>query len=289
MKHEQLPQTKVEKNQAVKHLPKIELAQFHDITSLGMATKEDLFIARNKQNKKVLLKHFGPDHPLFPVEIACYENLHLPEMAKPYGIIPGTDYLVLEFIDGLKELKPTHQDIDQLLNIVFKEFAKINPDFLPPRKFKVPHINERFQSIVEEGIINPAPKIITEYSKHENYIKEAGTHFSHGDYLLQNIKKRPNGKLAIFDFEIARRDHILFDPAALFVDLAFNDRARKYLLKELSQRPEYDDRIFKLLVWLRSTAQVFALKESRSQHLWPYKTGLRTLNNLEATKYNKVI
>ena len=247
----------------------------------GKNKKCTWFLAETPSGRTVFLKRYWGDgkteiereQEKAIREILTYENISLPFIPKHYGGSLEDGYIILEYLN-LVDLEPTNKDIQESINIVLYEFPAVDCQFFPKKTFSLP-IEKKIMTLRTEGYPN-WPITTGLYHEIKEEIRQSSTYFCHGDYLLQNIKRREDGKLVTFDFELANRNHLLNDLAILFIDLVYLPEMQKFLFEYLSGFKNFDKDIFDVLVWRRAVEQVYALRNMR-KIIRPFKTGVETL------------
>jgi hypothetical protein len=244
----------------------MKIEELHNVRFLtGEKKKRTWFLAETSSGETVFLKKYWESvcsaEKLGNArrEILSYDNLLLPFIPKCCGGSVKEGYIILEYVDNFIDLVPTKRDIEETVDIVCNVFKRINPSFLPNRH-RTP-MREKIKVLKAEGLLG-SEKIIDLYFELENKIASFFC-FCHGDYMLQNIKRRENGNIAMFDFELADKGHFLNDPATLYIDLLYVPEMQKYLIEYLSQKDGFNRDIFDVLVWKRALGQVYALRNEK--------------------------
>lgn len=263
------------------------LKDVNEMRRLKVNSKNAIFIGTIHDGIKVLIKFFHAETEKNLMEMerefACYENLKLSvPMFEKKGGSPAARYIVLEYVE-LKEVELTVKNIEELVRIVFEKFTKVDPSFLPRKNGVFADIIRRAETLEGEGLIAYNREIKERAMGLAPKIVSASNFFSHHDYLLQNIKQREtDSRIVIFDFDLARKEHILCDLAMLYLDLIDKPDKQELLLEIASQHSLFDQDVFDVLVWKRAIDQVFYLrgKHFKKRMPRPYRTGMETLQRI---------
>lgn len=247
----------------------------------GKNKKSTWLIAETPTGETVFLKKYwegqgSPEkHGNAARETLSYSNLSLPFMLKHYGSDSDEGYIILEYVDGFVDLEPTKRDIEEMADIVFDVFRTVDHSFLPVR-CHVP-MEEKINILKAEGFLD-CEKTIGLYLELKDEIARHSNYFCHNDYMLQNIKRRKDGRIAVFDFELANKGHFMNDLAVLYIDLIYVPEMQRYLIEYLSQKEGFNRTVFDVLVWRRAIGQVYALRRMRNSTR-PKETGMKILDS----------
>jgi thiamine kinase-like enzyme len=187
-------------------------------------------------------------------ELLCYRHLPTDLLIEVVEINPNEKYLVLERVQ-LQDIEKNAQYVEECVELVLSRFPQIDSSFLLESSWEdYEKLFGKFRKLEEVGIIDRAVEVIEMFEKRRGLIEGARKVFSHQDFNRRNVKK-VDGRLKIFDFEIAKRDNAMVDLATMYFDI-WQDEVLLALLKEKAIQSElYNEELMFLMV-LRRTAIV---------------------------------
>jgi serine/threonine protein kinase len=216
-------------------------------------------------------------------ETLCYQ--HLSRDSSWRRIMPryvegsiAKRYIITEFIDG-ENIRWSKDTVELIVSFFQGDIIrKTDARFLPKRGY-----TKKYTKLLV-GKAKSVPDLrsidIFEREFHENaaLIEAESKHFSHGDPRDGNVMVS-NGKVYLIDFESSRRDNLMYDLAAVYVDLC-NRSLQRYYYSKIVQFDFYDEKLFRLMVLRRCIQVAFTFYTLDITHEPHYPQSVKIFNTL---------
>lgn len=242
--------------------PKFDKIERYDINSknklfIGHIGKSKFFvkeyIVRKGREKEDILK---AKH-----EILCYKKIRVIKLPKVVLANFNKRTLILEFVE-LKDIEASKSNVDKILRLYLGKVIKIDASFLPKTDYGyyTRDLYKHAKILGRLGIIKNFDEKYRLITDNMALIRKSKKCFSHGDLHLGNVKYYGK-ELTMIDLEHAKRDNPMHDLASLYIDIYHDKKLAKYFLNKLRKTKIFNDKLFSIMILVRSIEILFALKD----------------------------
>lgn len=244
----------------------LESRGYFDFEAAAVPATNQIFFAK-RDGKKYFVKIYNDKNKIFEAglsraatEIACYQ--HLPSEITVHLIEGDAEKGCVVFEKAeLSPLDKTAAEISAVAEMYLDKIAPTEAGFLSEVGW------DEYEKVCRKAIeleylkiISDAAAIVQRFTLARTQLLGLDKVFSHHDFNLSNIR-RENGRLVVFDFELARRDSALYDMATLFIEVADDEPLRKVVLDKIKQKGIYDEKLFQLMIMRRAIDVLHGLRE----------------------------